>query len=396
MVGSAASALVAGACRMAICPQYYGILPGEPNDASKPKCVLKLRRYAVESIVKRSIEILEPATVDHDEQIVARFENPPEAALKAEDARFVVVLLQVLPGDVRREVVVGAGRPHLGVEPALDKADVVPISTQCDGQMRVWFERQTQAGLLACPVVEAAPPVREIDDPSAFGGRVHFGPESVPLIRACRQDDARGNFEWRVEVLELRNDVPFEVFAGLGSDVERCHEHTPVLETVAQVRDVFRLELEEELPDAPALRPRLERKARVRRPDSGTRHETECRLKVVADLRPVQEQIPAIVRVRNSESAGVVLAEHLIVGSLGEEIERDVLVAVELRRREPGVDAEQVVGSRAFRVAVRRDRTDPGLLEQIPADAAGEQILSLQAAIRKIACLDVENADVVV
>ena len=56
----------------------------------------------------RSLERLEPSAIEHDEEIAARLQYPSEAALEAEKPRFVVVLLQVLPRRVRREIVVGA------------------------------------------------------------------------------------------------------------------------------------------------------------------------------------------------------------------------------------------------------------------------------------------------
>ena len=59
------------------------------------------------------------------------------------------------------------------------------------------------------------------------------------------------------------------------------------------------------------------------------RHEAQSGLKIVADLLPVERQVPAIVRVRETESARVVPAGDLAVGSLHKQIEGDVLVAAE-------------------------------------------------------------------
>src|SRR5207248_7936813 len=121
--------------------------------------------------------------------------------------------------------------------------------------------------------------------------------------------------------------VPLQVLARLGAHVERRHEEAPVLETIPEVRDVLGFELEKELPNAPSLWSRLKCDARVCRPDPNAWDEAERRLKTVANLLPVDEQVPSIVGVREAKSARVVPAEHVVVRSLNEQVERDVVVA---------------------------------------------------------------------
>ena len=128
-------------------------------------------------------------------------------------------------------------------------------------------------------------------------------------------------------MLELRNDVPLQVLTGLGARVEGRHEEAPVLETIAEIRDVLGFELEEELPDAPSPRSRLKGDAGVCRPDPDAWDEAERRLKGVPNLLPVEEHIPPIVGIRKTKAARVVLAKHLVVCALNEQVERDVLVA---------------------------------------------------------------------
>src|SRR6266568_3664415 len=122
------------------------------------------------------------------------------------------------------------------------------------------------------------------------------------------------DLEWRVEMLELGNDIPFQVLTRLGAHIERGHEQPPVLQPVPEVGDVFGLELEKELSDAPSLRPRLKRDSRARLPNAGARHETERRFEVVTDLLPIEKQVPTIVRIDKTESSRVIAAEPPVVG----------------------------------------------------------------------------------
>src|SRR2546427_1459146 len=100
--------------------------------------------------------------------------------------------------------------------------------------MRVWLERQPQSGLAARSVVNPSPPVRAVDNPAPFRRGVRFRPILVPLIGTRTHDDAWRDFKWRIEMFELRNDVPLQVLARFGADVEGRQEEPPVLETVAE------------------------------------------------------------------------------------------------------------------------------------------------------------------
>src|SRR5439155_24186453 len=51
---------------------------------------------------------------------------------------------------------------------------------------------------------------------------------------------------------------------------------------------------------------------------------------------------------------------------------------------------------RSFRIPARHDRAHPGLIEQIPAEPRGKEVLPVEPRVRKITCLDVHDADVVV
>src|SRR5438045_2666717 len=97
------------------------------------------------------------------------------------------------------------------METALEQGDVVSVFTHRHSQVGVWLQRQAEAGLLAGAVVEPAPPVREVDHPPALRRSVCLGPVLVPLVRAGREDHTWIDFEWHVEMLELWNDIPFQV-----------------------------------------------------------------------------------------------------------------------------------------------------------------------------------------
>src|SRR5262249_35229279 len=158
----------------------------------------------------------------------------------------------------------------------------------------------------------------------------------VPLVGAHRDDHTRVDLKGGVEMLEFRNDVPLQVFTRLGSDVEGGNEESPVFETIAEIGDVGRLELKEKLADSPFLRPRLERNSRVGFPNPDARHKTERGQKAIANLLPCERQIPSVVWVGQSETARIVDAKSLVVGSLEKQIEDDVLVALELGSRKLG------------------------------------------------------------
>src|SRR4029077_6710343 len=98
------------------------------NSASlESKRVLHLRRCPIEGGFKRPVERLQPPAIDDDEQIVARLQDPSKTPLKTQETRLVVVLLQVLPRHVRREVVVRSRGDHLCEEPSLAQRDVVAV-----------------------------------------------------------------------------------------------------------------------------------------------------------------------------------------------------------------------------------------------------------------------------
>src|SRR5207245_10495958 len=104
--------------------------------------------------------------------------------------------------------------------------------------------------------------------------------------------------------------------ARFGGEVEGRDEKAPILEAISEISDVFGLELEEELTNAPLLGPRLERHARVRLSDSQTWHKPERRVEIVAELLPGEPQVPAIVGIREDKSTGVVWSKFLVVASL--------------------------------------------------------------------------------
>src|SRR5207302_9334835 len=204
--------------------------------------------------------------------------------------------------------------------------------------------------------------VREVDHPPPFGGGVGFGPILVPFIGAYRHDHARVDLERGVEMLELRNDVPLEMLSRFGAHVEGRDEKAPILEAISEIGDVFGLELEEELADAPLLGPRLKRNARVRLSDSQTWHKPERWVEIVADLLPAEPQVPAIVGIREGKSTRVIFSEFPVVASLREQLEREVLVAVGLRGGKSGSGSEKVVVTDTVGIPRRDDRTNPGLV----------------------------------
>src|SRR5437899_10476449 len=93
------------------------------------------------------------------------------------------------------------------------------------------------------------------------------------------------------------------VLARLRAQVDRRREDTPGLDLVPEVRDDCGFQLEEELPDAPAVRPRLERDRHVGLANAGSRDETEGRSKPLANLLEIQRHVPAIVRIIELEAA---------------------------------------------------------------------------------------------
>ena len=160
------------------------------------------------------------------------------------------------------------------------------------------------------------------------------------------------------------------------------------------------LQLEEELPDAPALRPRLKRDVQVGLANAGTGHETERRLKLVADLLPIQRHVPAIVRIveREATRAGAASASRRRcrgdTGRAKDSCCRETSTWRIARRRRSTCCAG------AGRVAVRHDAANPRLLENVAADASSERFCrSTKPPVvqdHSRAGLDVEHADVVV
>src|SRR5262245_3071500 len=122
-------------------------------------------------------------------------------------------------------------------------------------------------------------------------------------------------------MLELGNHAQLDALARFGPHVEWGHPQSPALGPVAEAGDVLRLDLEEQLPDAPARGPRLKGDPCRGRADAGARHESEGRVESIADLLPVEIQIPAIVRVREPEASREIRTEHPVVGALKEQID---------------------------------------------------------------------------
>src|SRR5437660_4929022 len=124
--------------------------------------------------------------------------------------------------------------------------------------MRARFQRKPKLELSPGSAVETAPPQSRFDDPRPLGRGVRFRAETRPLVGAGRNLDPRRDFEGCVETFELVDVIPLEMLAGFGPGIERRGEDSPVLDAILEIRDVRGTELEEELPDAPALGPRLE------------------------------------------------------------------------------------------------------------------------------------------
>src|SRR5258707_429235 len=83
---------------------------------SNPERVLELCRALVEARDVVAVLRAEPPSADHEEQVVAGLHDPTESALEAEDPGLAVVLGEVRPGHVRRDVVVQAAGEELGDE----------------------------------------------------------------------------------------------------------------------------------------------------------------------------------------------------------------------------------------------------------------------------------------
>src|ERR1041384_7379810 len=98
----------------------------------EPKRVLHLGRCAIERRFERTLRCSYPPPIEDEKQIVARLQDPSEPTLEAEDSGLVVVLLEVLPGNVRRQVVVCAGGDHLRIEAPFTERNVISIAAQGD------------------------------------------------------------------------------------------------------------------------------------------------------------------------------------------------------------------------------------------------------------------------
>src|SRR5262249_34891786 len=170
--------------------------------------------------------------------------------------------------------------------------------------MSVRLQGDAELDLSSGAVVEPTPPERGIDDPRSLRGAVRLRTEARPPIRAGRNDHAGRDLERFVEVLELRDVIPFKVLSRLGARVEGRGEDAPVLHTVVEIRDVRRPEFEKELSDAPAFGPWLKRHVEIgfSNPDAG--NEAERGLEIVTDLLPAERNVPTIVRIVDDESAG--------------------------------------------------------------------------------------------
>src|SRR5206468_2855807 len=124
--------------------------------------------------------------------------------------------------------------------------------------------------------------------------------------------------------------------------------------------------------------------AEVRFADTGPRHKTERRVERVTDLLPVQRDIPAIVRIVEPESSGSVSGRvRLVARHQPEQLEREILVAPELRSGEAGVRADEGVGARSGWIAVRDDAANPRLIEHVAADAKREEVLAVEEGSRE-------------
>src|SRR5438034_2294919 len=75
--------------------------------SSETKRVLKLRRSAIEARLESGgVQRARPAAIEHDEQVVPGLQDPAKPTLESRNPRFIVVLRQVGPRDVWREVVI--------------------------------------------------------------------------------------------------------------------------------------------------------------------------------------------------------------------------------------------------------------------------------------------------
>src|SRR5262249_34022939 len=171
----------------------------------------------------------------------------------------------------------------------------------------------------------------------------------------------------------------------------------PVLDAALEVGEVGGLHLEEELPDAPPARARLEGSVEVRAADPRPGHEAQGGVEVLADPLPVERHVPEVVRVVELEAVGVVdLRRRLVVGAEREEREAQVPSPTEVRGREPRIDTDEVVVSGARGVPASGDGSDPGLLEEVPAHPQRDEVLRGEwtRLERRVAGLDVEDTHV--
>ena len=139
----------------------------------------------------------------------------------------------------------------------------------------------------------------------------------------------------------------------------------------------------------------------VGRPDARPRHEAERGLKVVADLLPVQETVPPVVRdSRDAEACRRRRCpSRLIVGrATTNRSSDDVPVAVERRRGESCVGADQRVARRCRRDC-RSSRSPPihDCSNRFRLTRAANRFCRAERSHRGASTrLDVQHADVVV
>ncbi len=116
--------------------------------SSQAKRVLKLHGAAIENGDESTLQVL-PPSVEDEEEVVSRLENPAEAALKAEDGRGAIVLDQVRPADIGRKTVVHAELEKLSGELPLVEYDLVAVASNLHAHVRTRLQREADLELLS-------------------------------------------------------------------------------------------------------------------------------------------------------------------------------------------------------------------------------------------------------
>ena len=100
------------------------------------------------------------------------------------------------------------------------------------------------------------------------------------------------------------------------------------------------------------------------------------------NLPPVRPHGQVVVRILDLEADRIVaLRLGLVFRVQVVHLEGQVLVPAKGRRRQTHVEPRERVLSVALRISVREDGADPGLAEEVAADASGQKVLSGQRVV---------------